>query len=169
MVDHVHISRPQLSLIWKAQHSDFRDFFLNYPLADVAAYLRDLLLACEAIHNIGLIHRDIKPGNFCWNPYTKKGVLVDFGLAQVLHHSSSIRSSRLHGKWEEEREPDQVPCHCMQDNVNTDFYEKENIQWIHDTRMLSVSWGFRKGDRRPRKKAERGGTRGFRVRSTFLR
>lgn len=66
-----------------AQHADFRDFYRDYPLVEIAGYLRDLLLACEAIHQIGLIHRDIKPGNYCWNPHTRRGVLVDFGLAHV--------------------------------------------------------------------------------------
>lgn len=85
-----------------AQHADFRDFFLEYPLADVAAYLRDLCSACEAIHQIGLIHRDIKPGNFCWNPFTRSGVLVDFGLAQVCRavslyaDASGKRSTMIH-------------------------------------------------------------------------
>lgn len=65
------------------QHADFGDFLYRYPLQDVAAYMRDLFLACESMSQIGLIHRDIKPNNFCWNPYTKQGVLVDFGLAQV--------------------------------------------------------------------------------------
>lgn len=65
------------------QHADFSDFFVEYPLQEVAAYMRNLCMACESIHQIGLIHRDIKPGNFYWNPSTRKGVLVDFGLAQV--------------------------------------------------------------------------------------
>jgi len=32
---------------------------------------------------MGIIHRDIKPGNYLYNKETKKGVIIDFGLAEL--------------------------------------------------------------------------------------
>lgn len=66
-------------------------------------------------------------------------------------------------KWEEEVELNQINCQCMNEKRDSRFFEKENVQWIHDTQMLSLPNGYRRLERRPIKRAERGGTRGFRV------
>jgi serine/threonine protein kinase len=29
------------------------------------------------------VHRDIKPSNILWDPLSKKGVLIDFGLSEI--------------------------------------------------------------------------------------
>jgi len=43
-----------------------------------------LLEGLESLHELGVVHRDIKQGNFLYNPETKKGILVDFGLAELV-------------------------------------------------------------------------------------
>ena len=66
---------------------------------DIKVYLRSLLEALAAVHRHKVIHRDIKPTyilygseicakahvlrNFLYDVYSKRGVLVDFGLAEV--------------------------------------------------------------------------------------
>jgi cell division control protein 7 len=45
--------------------------------------LIELLLGLLSLKEIGIYHRDIKPGNFLYNPETKTGVIVDFGLAEI--------------------------------------------------------------------------------------
>jgi cell division control protein 7 len=35
------------------------------------------------LKDLGIYHRDIKPGNFLYNPETKKGMIIDFGLAEI--------------------------------------------------------------------------------------
>lgn len=32
---------------------------------------------------MGIYHRDIKPSNFLYDETTKKGVIVDYGLAEI--------------------------------------------------------------------------------------
>ncbi|GAA5807449.1 hypothetical protein MFLAVUS_000810 [Mucor flavus] len=60
----------------------FDDFYYNMSLADVRLYISQLLIGLECVHKKGIIHRDVKPGNFLYNNKTKLGYLADFGLAQ---------------------------------------------------------------------------------------
>lgn len=35
------------------------------------------------LKDLGIYHRDIKPGNFLYDPERKKGIIIDFGLAEL--------------------------------------------------------------------------------------
>jgi cell division control protein 7 len=124
------------------QHSDFRDFYRDLPLFGIKTYMFELLKALEFIHSKDVIHRDIKPTNFLYNPFTRKGVLVDFGLAEL------------------DTEPISNKCPC----TNSDGYNN------HTLRQLTVDYanqfprnGYLKDDQRPGRRANRAGTRGFRA------
>jgi cell division control protein 7 len=35
------------------------------------------------LKELGIYHRDIKPGNFLYDPDTRRGMIIDFGLAEI--------------------------------------------------------------------------------------
>jgi len=53
-------------------------------MIDIKNYLYGLLKSLKVLKDIGIYHRDIKPGNFLYNPSTRKGVIVDFGLSEIV-------------------------------------------------------------------------------------
>lgn len=122
------------------KHQDFRDYFRSMTVVDMAIYLRSLFTALSFVHCHHIIHRDIKPTNFLYDPASQRGVLVDFGLA--------------------EREgTESKPCLCHEEpalrrqHLRTSFYA--NGGQHHN--------GYPKNDTRPSRRANRAGTRGFRA------
>lgn len=121
------------------RHTDFREYFRKMTVQDMQIYFRSLFTALAAVHSKGILHRDIKPTNFLYEPDKKRGVLVDFGLA--------------------EREgTDMKPCLCNEP-------EKERRRRITNSvaATMGPSNGYPKNDNRPSRRANRAGTRGFRA------
>ena len=53
---------------------------------DKYALMRQMISICCNIHNLGIIHRDIKPKNFMWSSEEHRWIrLIDFGLATVFN------------------------------------------------------------------------------------
>ena len=63
---------------------NFVDFFKDISLNDMRRYIYNLLCCLDNIHKIGIVHRDIKPDNFLYDPDTKKCMLIDFGLSEIV-------------------------------------------------------------------------------------
>jgi cell division control protein 7 len=121
------------------RHTDFREYFRDMTVSDMQIYFRSLFTALAAVHSKGILHRDIKPTNFLYEPDKKRGVLVDFGLA--------------------EREgTDMKPCLCNEPG-------KEKRRRITNSVGVNQgpSNGYPKNDNRPSRRANRAGTRGFRA------
>ncbi|ODQ53405.1 kinase-like protein [Saitoella complicata NRRL Y-17804] len=118
------------------KHSDFREFYIGCPLQDMSSYTRQLCIGIQSCHSQGIIHRDVKPGNFCWNPETKTGVLVDFGLAQ----------------WYEE--DTNCPCSGVSEVLDAHGVRGDDVEDGHTPTPY---------DDRHSKRAERAGTRGFKA------
>ncbi len=60
-----------------------QSFFNTFTIQEVKHYIFQLLIGLKNLKNLGIYHRDIKPGNFLYNPETRKGILIDFGLAEI--------------------------------------------------------------------------------------
>lgn len=52
-------------------------------LLDIKSYLKSLFTALSQLHQLKIIHKDVKPNNFLYNARKRVGYLIDFGLAQV--------------------------------------------------------------------------------------
>lgn len=52
-------------------------------LDDIRHYMYALLKAVNHLAAHGIMHRDIKPSNFLYDPKTKTGLLIDFGLSEL--------------------------------------------------------------------------------------
>lgn len=59
------------------------------PLSDLVAFLTGLLSGVEALHQAGVLHRDLKPGNISLrSSIWAEPVILDLGLARMLDMSS---------------------------------------------------------------------------------
>ncbi|CEP23915.1 unnamed protein product [Cyberlindnera jadinii] len=126
------------------QHADFRDFFRDIPLEGIKCYMTELFEALSFVHSKKIIHRDIKPTNFLYDPFQKKGVLVDFGLAEQEKPELSLSVSHMRHTPE-----DANYCPCRSGNRGPVGTLQRD--------------GYPKNDPRPGRRANRAGTRGFRA------
>jgi len=62
-------------------HTKFKDYLPFFTLKQMRDYMHALFTALHHVHVNGIIHRDIKPGNFLFQAETNTFLLVDFGLA----------------------------------------------------------------------------------------
>jgi len=122
------------------RHTDFREYFRQMTIPDVKIYFRSLFTALAAVHSKDILHRDIKPTNFLYEPSKRRGVLVDFGLA-------------------ERYATDYKPCLC---EIKDDKDRRSRLQNSLAATMGPAS-GYPKNDQRPSRRANRAGTRGFRA------
>ncbi|GJN86919.1 cell cycle protein kinase [Purpureocillium lilacinum] len=127
------------------RHGDFRSYFRDMTIPDIVIYLRSLFTALRSVHAHRILHRDIKPTNFLYDPTTQHGVLVDFGLA--------------------EREgSDCKPCLCHEPReVRKQRQGASAWAQMTGTAAGGAQPGYPKTDTRPSRRANRAGTRGFRA------
>ncbi|EAA62990.1 hypothetical protein AN3450.2 [Aspergillus nidulans FGSC A4] len=125
-------------------HTDFRLQYRTFMVADMRHYFRSLFTALHSVHKHNILHRDIKPTNFLYNPDLREGVLVDFGLA--------------------EREGSEYTGTCLCTSTSH-IRRARYTQSYHYTHCASsgLAIGYPKSDSRPSRRANRAGTRGFRA------
>lgn len=128
------------------QHEDFRDYYRDMDVDGMRIYMRSLITALQAVHHKRILHRDIKPTNFLYNPQYRRGVLVDFGLA--------------------EREgTDWHPCACTLSPEDRRYRINHSVYSQTQERAPC----YPKNDTRSSRRANRAGTRGFRAPEVLLK
>ncbi|KAE8348196.1 kinase-like domain-containing protein [Aspergillus coremiiformis] len=125
-------------------HTDFRIQYRTFMVADMRHYFRSLFTALHSVHKHDILHRDIKPTNFLYNPEIREGVLVDFGLAE--REGSEFTGTCICG----------YPGYVRRSRFLQSYYS------THCSNS-ALSAGYPKNDSRPTKRANRAGTRGFRA------
>lgn len=124
-------------------HTDFRIQYRTFMVSDMRHYFRSLFTALQSVHKHNILHRDIKPTNFLYNPELRDGVLVDFGLAE--REGSEYTGTCLCA----------FPPHVRRERIVGSYYS------THMSPGSSI--GYPKNDSRPSRRANRAGTRGFRA------
>jgi serine/threonine protein kinase len=59
--------------------------------------MRDVALALQAVHDQGILHRDVKPANLMLTPDSTRVVRMDFGLAKG--QTTTLAASHQGGSW----------------------------------------------------------------------
>ena len=65
------------------KYNKFSEFYKQMSFEKIQIYMYQLLTCLKKIHDVGIIHRDIKPDNFLFNYETNECCLIDFGLAEI--------------------------------------------------------------------------------------
>ena len=58
-------------------------YLTKLNLTEIKHYMKTLLVAVDHLASMGVMHRDIKPTNFLYDPDTRTGLLIDFGLSEI--------------------------------------------------------------------------------------
>lgn len=149
LLDILRLHDQVLAILPYYQHADFRDFYRDIPIKGIKKYMWELFQGLEFVHSKGIMHRDLKPTNFLYDPFKGKGVLVDFGLAEKMPLSYSLGNTRSSNT-----------CPCLS--------KDKSVTRTHSKR-LNIKAAYPKLDQRPPRRANRAGTRGFRAPEVLLK
>ena len=70
------------------------------PPREAVAIIEQVCRALEAAHNVGVIHRDLKPQNIMWETASGRILVMDFGLAKTLEGDRMTQTGAMVGTME---------------------------------------------------------------------
>ncbi|SCV01943.1 LAME_0G19526g1_1 [Lachancea meyersii CBS 8951] len=154
------------------RHEEFRNFYRDLPIKGIKKYMSELLQALSFVHSKGIIHRDIKPTNFLYNPQIGRGVLVDFGLAEM--ENNAVRDTR---NTKDLRSLEHYcPCNAGDSNQASTqgqpAFPKNKYPGATPNAtpsLVDLTKGYPKYETRRNKRANRAGTRGFRAPEVLMK
>lgn len=173
LVDATRVRDQVIAILPYYPHEEFRNFYRDLPIKGIKTYIYELLNALKFVHNKGIIHRDVKPTNFLFNPELGRGVLVDFGLAET--------QNDYHSGPDERNSEQFCPCtirdsnnnstHSKQDHGGGGMVTIQNGKLVHlnNVQGLDLTKGYPKNETRRIKRANRAGTRGFRAPEVLMK
>lgn len=163
-------------------HEEFRNFYRDLPIKGIKKYVWELLQALNFVHSKGIIHRDVKPTNFLYNPELGRGVLVDFGLAEMQVNYLDSNAEEIDGdsafSIKERRHHEQF-CPCiMRESLNSNGHsasgpmitiQNGKVVQLNNANGMDLAKGYPKYETRRVKRANRAGTRGFRAPEVLMK
>ncbi|KAG1752500.1 kinase-like protein [Suillus paluster] len=148
------------------RNEDFREFYKDLSMSGIKAYFRCMFRALRDIHARGIIHRDVKPANFLFDPRTGIGALCDFGLASRMDGSAPMHGACLHTSATREHPHGKIRG---RNDYDVDLLKKMQREARQKSSWSSERVGYPDKDTRPPSKANRAGTRGFRAPEVLLK
>lgn len=192
LCDAVRVRDQVIAVLPYYPHEEFRNFYRDLPIKGIKTYIFELLNALKFVHSKGIIHRDVKPTNFLFNPELGRGVLVDFGLAETqLDYTSMISSqtttsSSTSSHSSTIKQLSEQFCPCIMRDVNSNSISSieasiahhqggmvtiQNGKLVHlnNVQGVDLTKGYPKNETRRIKRANRAGTRGFRAPEVLMK
>lgn len=178
LVDAARVRDQVIAVLPFYPHEEFRNFYRDLPIKGIKMYIWELLQALAFVHSKGIIHRDIKPTNFLYNPELGHGVLVDFGLAETqidydcneIDSSFSVKDYRTQEQF--------CPCIIKDTSKNANVNQQHGpmitiqngkVVQLNNVNGVDLTKGYPKNESRRVKRANRAGTRGFRAPEVLMK